>query len=242
MPPQQSYDDRCRCNWPQQDPRDRLSTQPRLSSFQNQELEQRPTIMQRHWSQQSDVQAARLGVQQFRCGVTKDSQRQTPHHRTGGLRLDKVLADLVSREPEHPLVAVFQPVIQLNDRTLEDSAAACFNRIKSSHLPTPTTETLLAVFVNWLEQRFFERGKKEIEDMLLGELPDLRETQSGKDLIAIGRSEGKIESLLLLLSARFDSIDPELRQRIESLRSVEMVDRLLVQAVKVDSIDQLVLD
>ena len=73
--------------------------------------------------------------------------------------------------------------------------------------------------------------------MLLGELPDLRETQSGKDLIAIGKSEGKIEGLLLL--AKFGEVDPELRQRIKALRSVEKVNRLLVQMVKIDSIDRL---
>jgi hypothetical protein len=33
-------------------------------------------------------------------------------------------------------------------------------------------------------QRFSDRGKEEIEAMLLGQLPDLRETQAGKDLIA----------------------------------------------------------
>ena len=42
-------------------------------------------------------------------------------------------------------------------------------------------------------QRFGERGKQDIEKMLLGELPDLRETQAGKDLIAIGVEVG-IES------------------------------------------------
>jgi len=97
--------------------------------------------------------------------------------------LDEMLAELATRQPDHPLVAVFQPVIQLDDKTLEDSAATCYNQIKTSNLPPPAIETLLAVFVNWLEKRFFKLGKQEIENMLLGELPDLRETQSGKDLI-----------------------------------------------------------
>ena len=156
--------------------------------------------------------------------------------------LDEMLAELATRQPDHPLVAVFQPVIQLDDKTLEDSAATCYNQIKTSNLSPPAIETLLAVFVNWLEQRFFELGKQEIENMLLGELPDLRETQSGKDLIAIGKSEGKIEGLLLQLSAKFGDIDPEMRQRIEGLQSAEIVNRLLMQVVKINSIDQLTIE
>ena len=40
--------------------------------------------------------------------------------------------------------------------------------------------------MDWLLQRFKNLGKTEIEKMLLAELPDLQETKSGKDLIAIG--------------------------------------------------------
>ena len=36
--------------------------------------------------------------------------------------------------------------------------------------------------------------------MLLGQLPDLRETQSDKDLVAIGRVEGKTEGKSLSLA------------------------------------------
>ena len=38
----------------------------------------------------------------------------------------------------------------------------------------------------WLEQRLKNKTKKEIEMMLLGELPDLEETASGNDLVRIG--------------------------------------------------------
>ena len=39
-------------------------------------------------------------------------------------------------------------------------------------------------------QRFTDMGKTEVERMLLGKLPDIRETQTGKDLIAIGVEQG----------------------------------------------------
>ena len=42
-------------------------------------------------------------------------------------------------------------------------------------------------------------GKTEVEQMLLGKLPNLRDTQTGKDLIAIGAEEGKIQILEQIL-------------------------------------------
>jgi hypothetical protein len=35
-------------------------------------------------------------------------------------------------------------------------------------------------------QRFSERGTQGIEQMLIGQLPNLRDTQAGKELIATG--------------------------------------------------------
>ncbi len=83
--------------------------------------------------------------------------------------------------------------------------------------------------------------------MLIGELPGVQETQLGKDLIQIGKSEGrtegkiegKIESLLLLLNARFGPLGVELQQQVESLDSSEKLDRLVLQAARVDSLDEL---
>jgi len=60
--------------------------------------------------------------------------------------------------------------------------------------------------------------------MLLGQLPDLRETQSGKDLIAIGRQEGRQEGeragLIWLLEAKFGVLDAVTRDRIEAIDSM----------------------
>lgn len=84
--------------------------------------------------------------------------------------------------PAHPLVAVFQPLMQHDAENLEQDAAGCYNQIVSSGLDEPLRSVLLEVFINWLEQRFVEKGKAEIEKMLVGQLPDLRETQSGERL------------------------------------------------------------
>lgn len=53
--------------------------------------------------------------------------------------------------------------------------------VKYSELTPACRTSLLEVFVSWLEQRLSSKSKKEIEIMLLGERPELEETQSGKD-------------------------------------------------------------
>jgi hypothetical protein len=153
--------------------------------------------------------------------------------------LRDVVESLAQRDASHPLVAVFRPVLLSNEETLEKHAREYYNQIKSSALAEPVKSTLLEVFVNWLEQRLKHKGKKEIEKMLLGELPDLRDTQSGKDLIAIGKIEGKQELLILAIETKFGPLSPELRQRISQLTSIEKLEGLLVQVLKTDSIEQL---
>ena len=71
--------------------------------------------------------------------------------------------------------------------------------------------------------------------MMLGQLPDLRDTQSGKDLIAIGRLEGnregklegklegKREALLELLEIRFGGLSHELREQIVRVYRVKLI-------------------
>jgi predicted transposase YdaD len=101
------------------------------------------------------------------------------------------LLDAFEREhPAHPLVAVFKPLLEPSEQTLERTAADYYRTIKYSELKPPVKTSLLEVFVNWLEQRLKQKSKKEIEMILLGELPDLEETQAGKDLIRIGEERG----------------------------------------------------
>ena len=169
--------------------------------------------------------------------------------------------------PEHPLVAVFQPLLAKNVEKLEREAAGCYNRIASSELAEPLKSVLLSVFVNWLEQRFVNKGKAEIEEMLFGQLPDLQDTQSGKDLIAIGFQEGiqvgieqgiekgiekgieqgieqgiekgKRDALTQVLAIRFGQLDSMLVEKIEELSGTEMLDKYFSRALEIDSLAQL---
>ena len=76
--------------------------------------------------------------------------------------------------------------------------------------------------------------------MMIGALPDLRETKSGIELIQIGRTEGKIKDLLMLLESKFGSLESKLREQISQLQSSDEINRLLLQVISVGSPDQLV--
>lgn len=148
-------------------------------------------------------------------------------------------------EPHHPLVAVFSPLFIENEEVLERQAAPCYNWIEQSELPAAVRKTLAEVFVNWLEQRFSHKGKREIEEMLVGQLPDLRETQSGKDLIAIGKvegkAEGKAEGLVMMLEIRFGQIPDSLREAIRKIESEKLIDSLYERALKVSTLSDFTL-
>ena len=74
--------------------------------------------------------------------------------------------------------------------------------------------------------------------MMLGQLPDLRDTQSGKDLIAIGKLEGeregklegklegKREALLEVLEIRFGGVSSELKEQILKIDSIDSINRI----------------
>ena len=129
---------------------------------------------------------------------------------------DAVL-ELARHHPGHPLAAVFQPLLETDDQVLETQAVVYYRAIKTSKLKPKTRTTLLEVFVNWLEQRLPHKGHKEIEIMLLGELPNLEETQSGKDLIRIGEVRGMNQMIALLLQSRFGRLPKAMRARVERL-------------------------
>ncbi len=156
------------------------------------------------------------------------------------ISLRRAMSKIRKQQPKHPLVAVFAPLLAKTDAILERDAAPCYNLLQESALPKPVRETLVDVYVNWLEQRLCNKGKKEIEEMLLGQLPDLRETQSGKDLIAIGKVEGKLEGklegLVKLLEVRFGKISTVLKMKLSKIESDEQLDRLYEHALAISKL------
>jgi len=151
------------------------------------------------------------------------------------------LRRLAQRTPDHPLVAVFQPLLAERDADLEHAAGGFYLAIKNSKLKKGVKETLEEVFVSWLLQRLPDRSKQEIEKMLIGELPELVDTRAGRDILKIGeergRAEGRVEGLVeglveavvILLESKRGRLSKGLRQRIGAL-GAKQLRQLLAEA------------
>lgn len=68
--------------------------------------------------------------------------------------LQEMLVRLSESKPGHPLVAVFQPIVQKDEAILEREAVQRYNQIVESDLEERLSSALIDVFINLLEQRF----------------------------------------------------------------------------------------
>ena len=103
--------------------------------------------------------------------------------------LDAVLAQAREREPDHPLLAVFLPLVA-NERELAEQAPAAWRRLES--LTEPGSKVLLDVFLSWLMERHKGRNFEEIMGMLQVLTP-LEETRAYQQLVGIGLEKGRKE-------------------------------------------------
>jgi len=107
---------------------------------------------------------------------------------------------------------------------LERNAVAYYTQIKSNTSNERQKAKLLAVFIDWMLQRFNELGKEEIETMLLGQLPDLRDTQAGKDLIAIGIEKGALIGTIVTCQSVLE-LEPSIETDLQS-KSIEVLAKM----------------
>ena len=156
------------------------------------------------------------------------------------------LRRLAKRAPEHPLVAVFQPLLAGRETDLEHTAGGFYRTIKNSKLKKDVKEVLEEVFVSWLLQRLPDRSKTEIEKMLIGELPELVDTRAGQDILKIGEQRGLkigeerglVEAAVILLEAKRGRLTKSLRQRLQTL-AAKQLRQLLADAIPWESLDLL---
>ena len=157
--------------------------------------------------------------------------------------LPDVLREWERKQPKHPLVAVFKPLLVESEEALQRQAAGYFLAIKHSSVSPACKRTLEEVFVSWLEQRFKDKTKKEIETMLLGELPDLEETASGKDLIRmVSRAEKRAweEAILAFLATRHGTLPAAIQEKIARLTAADAkrMMQFLAQCQSLDEVTQ----
>jgi predicted transposase YdaD len=155
--------------------------------------------------------------------------------------LPDVLQEWERKEPKHPLVAVFKPLLAESDEALKRQAAGYFRSITHSSLSPACKRNLEEVFVSWLVQRFKDKTKKEIETMLLGELPELDETVAGKELIRIGEQRGEKRGLekgiLAFLAIRHGTVPAAIQEKIARLTAAE-AERMMQFLAQCQSLDE----
>jgi len=176
--------------------------------------------------------------------------------------LNDLLAQLEQRNPHHPLVAVFKPLVVEDEVTLAEMAKEYYRDINTSSLDESSRTAMADVFLNWLLQRFKQMTRKEIEMLIISELPDLEDTTAGKELIRIGekrgekrgeqrgkkegkkegkqlgKQEGVVEAILIFLQARHGRLRTALRERVQAL-DLEHAKQLLPLIAKWETLEPL---
>ena len=148
------------------------------------------------------------------------------------------LRRLAARNPGHPLVAAFQPLLAESESELEQKAGGFFHTIKTSKLNRDVKEALEEVFMSWLGQRLPNRTKQEIEKMLVGELPELLETRMAQDILKIGEERGLAKAVVIVLEDKRGRLTKALLQRIGKLNNDQLC-QLLSAANAWESLDPL---
>ncbi len=74
--------------------------------------------------------------------------------------------------------------------------------------------------------------------MLLGELPDLEETESGKDLIRIGEQRGREKTILAFVTARHGTVPAAIQEKIAKVTADE-AERLIQFLPQCQTLDEL---
>ena len=169
--------------------------------------------------------------------------------------LEEAVNRLEQSDPDHPLPAVFKPLIVSDDALLERDAVSYLRRIRNSSVDPPAKATLEDVFVSWFEQRFKDKTKQEIEAMFQQELPDLRDTRSGQQIFEIGREEGievgreeglekgRVEesraAVRRLAEKKFGELPADVLSRIQAISDIAVLHNLQLDIFDAVSLDDL---
>jgi len=117
--------------------------------------------------------------------------------------LDKALERLAKQDPDHPVIAVFQPLLEHNTRSLKQQAARCYDIIQKANYPEEVKDVFERVFLSWMMQRFSDKDYKEVAKMF-ELLTPLEETRGYKSYIEMleerdGYSRAKAKKALELV-------------------------------------------
>jgi hypothetical protein len=135
--------------------------------------------------------------------------------------LDELLKELKHQQTSHPLLALFEPVLEDDVSKLALTLPRCYTEIDISSIPGPVKEVLQKIFMDWVMQRFPKFGKEEIAKMVLGQLTPLEQTRAAQELLADGESRGVVVGQIMcmqqLLDLNVSTIESLKSETIESL-------------------------
>ena len=165
--------------------------------------------------------------------------------------LDKLLNALEEKNPEHPLIFVFQPYLRQDKIELERVASKYYSKIQECGLPENIINSLCDVFVSWMMICFEKLSYKEVLKMMSLTTP-LEDTVAYKELVAIGEKIGerkgeKIgerkgirESIINVLEVRFGNISPEVIDRVNQFDDLQELKELHRRAILLKEMDDTV--
>ncbi len=158
--------------------------------------------------------------------------------------LKEVLPEFARTHTGHPLASVFQPLVEENLPTLETQAAGLYRVLRGADLDERHRDVLLGVFADWLGQRFPNKHKRELEMIMIEDLPPVEETVWGREFIELGEKRGEKRGAELALNravqvclkVRFPPVPKELSQQIRQLQKSQK-EQLLEFAMRAKSLE-----
>lgn len=148
-------------------------------------------VMEMAWIQQQHP-IKRL-VQGIICFAEASLDPGTEPWKSCGLVRSVYLKDEIEnleREvPDHPLVAVFKPIFEPSEVTLEKEAAVHYRRLEQSEWSSERRKAIRDVFEGLLTQRLSHLTPQEIAMIL--NLPSIEDTVCGRELLAKGEARGE---------------------------------------------------
>ena len=174
---------------------------------------------------------------------TSCDPKTAPWHGSGLIHevyLEDELKKLKKKSPGHPLIAVFAPVFEEDTEALVNSAKQHYDRIQKSKSLSHTQRRVLSeVFEHWFLERLPTYSRKEIAMIL--DLPDIRQTVCGKELLDEGREEGiekgAADILLTLLGSRF-KVPGTVEKQIRALKKPQL-EELALALTEIDKLKDL---
>lgn len=155
-------------------------------------------------------------------GQRKLDERPKPWtHVVNAYYLDEQMTILAQRQPDHPLPKLLAPVFEKDNAVLEAEVGKVYQSLGC--LPRASAaerENLQRIYFSFLLSRFKTKTSQEIIAMF--NTIDATKTRAGREFIAMGKTEGKAETLLAILQKRLGKISKDAVSQIEHLDYIQL--------------------